>query len=135
MRRRRDARAGPLWALAAGLPCVSTAIVMRHDVPEQRFLELAARYPAAVSVRPEDRWYAEGTLIAPRWVLTAGPGDSGHAAFQEIEGKLYVIGVGSWQDTRPTNRVQGLYGVIEYYVRVSSYYDWIVRTMGEAVKD
>ena len=62
----------------------------------------------------------------------SGPGDSGGAAFQEIDGKLYVVGVSSWQDTRPTGRKQGLYGVIEHYVRVSSHYDWIMRTLREA---
>src|SRR4051812_5956397 len=229
---------------------------MRHDIAEQRFLELARRYPAAVSVRPANGDNAEGTLIAPRWVLTAahvasavgsgdlvvaggksyrvervfihpefhelamadlpydialirlevavtgiqpvllyngreqvgsvvtfvgrggfgtgtagvrgedgrlraatnridavtdkdlqfrfdgpgdehatelegisGPGDSGGAAFQEIDGKLYVVGVSSWQDTRPTKRVQGVYGVIEHYVRVAPHYEWLTRTM------
>ena len=232
---------------------------MRHDVPEQRFLELASHYPAAVNVRPANGDDAEGTLIASRWVLTAahvasavgpgdlvvaggksypiervfihpdfhelvmtdlpydialirlklavtgiepvllfdgqervgsvvtfvgrggfgtgvsglrgedrrlraatnridavtdndlhfrfdapgedhatelegisGPGDSGSAAFQEIDGKLYVIGVSSWQDTRPTKRVQGVYGVIEHYVRVAPHYGWLMRTMRSA---
>ena len=232
---------------------------MRHDVPEQRFLELATHYPAAVNVRPANGDDAEGTLIAPRWVLTAahvasavgpddlvvaggrsyqvervfihpefqelvvadlpydialirlkqavtgikpvllfngqeqagsvvtfvgrggfgtgtagvrgedgrlraatnridavtdkdlqfrfdgpgeehatelegisGPGDSGSAAFQEIDGKLYVVGVSSWQDTRPTKRVQGVYGVIEHYVRVAPHYAWITQMMRSA---
>lgn len=59
----------------------------------------------------------------------SGPGDSGGAAFVEQGGKLYVIGISSWQDTRPTKRVQGVYGVIENYVRVSIHRDWILRTM------
>jgi len=232
---------------------------MRHDVPEQRFLELATHYAAAVHVRPANGDNAEGTLVASRWVLTAahvasavgpddlivaggksyqvervfihpdfhelvmadlpydialirlkravtgirpvllfsgheqigsvvtfvgrggfgtgatgvrgedgrlraatnridavtekdlqfrfdapgdehptelegisGPGDSGSAAFQEIDGKLHVIGVSSWQDTRPTNRVQGAYGVIEHYVRVAPHYEWLTRTMRAA---
>jgi hypothetical protein len=235
------------------------AIVMRHDMPEQRFLELASRYPASVNVRPANGDNAEGTLIAPRWVLTAahvasavvpgdlvvaggksyrvervfinpgfhelrfadmpydiallrlelavtgirpalpfngleqpgsivtfvgrggfgtgiaglrgedgsvraatnridtvtdtdlqfrfdkpgdehvtdlegisGPGDSGGAAYQQIDGKLYVLGVSSWQDTRPTHRVQGLYGVIEHYVRVAPHYSWIMQTLQAA---
>ena len=244
---------------ASLLPRESQSIVMRHDVPERRFHDLATRYPAAVSVQPASGWGAEGTLIGTRWVLTAahvaaglgpaglvvagdksyliervfihpkwhemtladmpydlalvrlnlavpgiepallfngreqagsivtfvgrgasgtgltgperenrqlraatnrvdkvegaflqfrfdrpgdpaitelegisGPGDSGGAAFQEIDGKLYVVGVSSWQDTRPTGRKQGLYGVIENYVRVSSHYDWIMRTLRDA---
>jgi len=250
-------RGACLFALGALLIAgQASPIIMRHDVPEKRFIEHAARYPAAVRIRLSNGAAGEGTLIAPRWVLTAahvaagvrpddlvvadgkaypvermfmhprfhkmaitdlpydialirlklavtgiqpallfdgreqvgsivtiagrgasgtgltgpirengqlraatnrvdkvegtylqfrfdragdpavtemegisGPGDSGNAAFQEIDGKLYVIAVGSWQDTRPTKLVQGLYGVIEYYVRVSSYHDWIVRTM------
>ncbi len=244
-------------ALVISLP--ASAIVMRHDVPEQRYRELATRFPAAVHVRPANGDNAEGTLIAPRWVLTAahvasavvpgdlvvaggksyrvervfihpkfhdltfadmpydiallrlelavtgiepvlpfdgqeqpgsvvtfvgrggfgtgvaglrgeddrvraatnrldavtdkdlqfrfdkpgdehatelegisGPGDSGGAAYQEIDGKLYVVGVSSWQDTRPTNHVQGLYGVIEHYVRVAPHYPWITATMRAA---
>ncbi len=230
---------------------------MRHDVAEDRFLDLGSKYPPAVSVRPADASRGlggEGTLIAPRWVLTAahvavgvgpddlvvlgdrrvliervithpdwhrmadvkqdvalirlrsaiqdvrpallfsgsevvgsvvifvgrgaygtgvtgvrgedrrlraatnriskvdgpflqfrfdspddaaatplegisGPGDSGGAAYQRHDGNLYVIGVSSWQDTRPTGRVEGLYGVIEHYVRVSYYYAWIMETI------
>ncbi len=48
------------------------------------------------------------------------------------DGRLFVVGVSSWQDTRPTNRVQGVYGVIENYVRVSIHYEWITRTMSSA---
>ena len=241
------------------LPRDALPIVMRHDVAEQRFFDLATRYPAAVGVRPANGDGAEGTLIAPRWVLTAahvasavaaddlvvaggksyriervfihpkfhelviadmpydialirlkvavtgiepallfngreqtgavvtfvgrggfgtgttgvrgedrrlraatnridavtdndlqfrfdkpgeeratelegisGPGDSGGAAFQEIDGKLYVVGVSSWQDTRPTGRVQGVYGVIEHYVRVAPHNDWLMRTIRAA---
>jgi len=249
------------WRFALGallLSGVASPIVMRHDVPERRYLELATRFPAAVKIRLANGSDGEGTLVGLRWVLTAahvaggvqpddlvvaggksylvervfmhpefrelamaylpydialvrlrldvagiepasltdqpevvgsivtfvgrggfgtgvagvrgedgrlragtnrleevagpflkfrfdrpedagvtelegisGPGDSGGAAFIDRDGKRYVIGVSSWQDTRPTNRVQGVYGVIENYVRVSNHYDWIVRTMRE----
>lgn len=54
----------------------------------------------------------------------SGPGDSGGPAF--LDGKL--AGVSSGQDDRATGK-EGVYGVDEYYVRVSSYLDWIRVTM------
>lgn len=59
----------------------------------------------------------------------SGPGDSGGAAFVETDSVLWVIGVSSWQDTAPTERKQGLYGVIEHYTRVSTHLDWIQGVM------
>lgn len=59
----------------------------------------------------------------------SGPGDSGGPAFALRDGRLYVIGVSSWQDSRPTQRQQGRYGVIEYYTRVSFFHEWIVGVM------
>ncbi len=55
----------------------------------------------------------------------SGPGDSGGAAFVRTDSTLWVIGVSSWQDTKPTERNQGLYGVIEKYTRVSTHLPWI----------
>jgi hypothetical protein len=55
----------------------------------------------------------------------SGSGDSGGPAYLERSGTLYVIGVSSWQDTKPTNRQEGRYGVLEYYLRVSYFADWI----------
>ena len=54
----------------------------------------------------------------------SGPGDSGGPAL--IDGK--IAGVSSGQDDRATGK-EGVYGVEEYYVRVSSYLDWIAATM------
>ena len=62
----------------------------------------------------------------------SGPGDSGGAAYFERDGTLYVIGVSCWQDTKPTGRVQGRYGVVEHYVRVTPHYPWLTRTMQAA---
>jgi hypothetical protein len=59
----------------------------------------------------------------------SGPGDSGGPAYAMRDGRLYVIGVSSWQDSRPTQRQQGRYGVIEYYTRVSFFREWIVGVM------
>jgi hypothetical protein len=55
----------------------------------------------------------------------SGEGDSGGPAYIERAGKLYIIGVSSWQDARPTNHQIGRYGVLEYYLRVSYFADWI----------
>jgi Trypsin len=63
----------------------------------------------------------------------SGPGDSGGPAYIKRRGVLYVIGVSSGQDNRPTNHQQGRYGVFEYYVRVSHFSDWIHRVIGTAM--
>jgi hypothetical protein len=59
----------------------------------------------------------------------SGKGDSGGPAYHERAGKLYVIGVSSWQDTKPSNRQEGRYGVLEYYSRVSHFAAWIRSAM------
>jgi len=55
----------------------------------------------------------------------SGPGDSGGPGVISINGKLYLAGVSSWQDTSPTKFVEGKYNVIEHYTRVSSFISWI----------
>jgi len=55
----------------------------------------------------------------------SGPGDSSGPAFIFIEGKGFLAGISSGQSTRATGGKEGVYGVREYYVRVSSYVDWI----------
>lgn len=61
----------------------------------------------------------------------SGPGDSGGPAFAERDGVRYLLGVSSTQSTRATAGKEGVYGVTEYYVRVSSYLDWIEETINE----
>jgi hypothetical protein len=58
----------------------------------------------------------------------SGPGDSGGPALMTVDGKVVVAGVSSGQDSRATGK-EGVYGVTEYYVRVSSYAEWIRNTM------
>jgi Trypsin len=60
----------------------------------------------------------------------SGPGDSGGPALLTIDGKTSVAGISSGQDSRAAGGREGLYGVTEYYVRVSSYVDWIRGVMG-----
>jgi secreted trypsin-like serine protease len=55
----------------------------------------------------------------------SGPGDSGGPAFVIVNNKVILIGVGSTQSTKHTNGVEGVYGVVEQYMRVSNYQDWI----------
>lgn len=64
----------------------------------------------------------------------SGPGDSGGPAFLETEGGLMLAGVSSWQDNTQQG-VEGVYGVKEYYVRVSSYITWIKVTMSARTED
>ncbi len=55
----------------------------------------------------------------------SGPGDSSGPAFLKIKKHYYLIGISSAQSTRATGGVEGLYGVTEYYTRVSTFIDWI----------
>jgi trypsin len=59
----------------------------------------------------------------------SGDGDSGGPAYLERDGKIYVVGVGSAQDSRPTGKKLGRYGVLELYPRVSSFAPWIEATL------
>ncbi len=68
----------------------AVAIVTRHDRDEARYVELGARFPAAVTVLPD----GSGVLIAPDWVLTAGHvarGVSGRSPRAEIDGREYEV--------------------------------------------
>ncbi|NOT09981.1 MAG: trypsin-like serine protease [Gemmatimonadales bacterium] len=55
----------------------------------------------------------------------SGPGDSGGPAYADRNGVRYVVGVSSGQDSRPANRKEGHYKVLEYYPRVSYFANWI----------
>lgn len=60
----------------------------------------------------------------------SGPGDSGGPGFLEVDGVRYVAGVSSGQSTRDTGGHEGLYGVREFYTRVSSHLDWLDGLLG-----
>ncbi len=55
----------------------------------------------------------------------SGPGDSGGPAFIVAGESRFVVGVSSGQSTRDSGGREGVYGVREYYTRVSSYRAWI----------
>jgi secreted trypsin-like serine protease len=61
----------------------------------------------------------------------SGPGDSSGPAFIQIGNIYYLAGISSGQSTSATDGKEGLYGVTEYYTRVSSYLDWIEKTISE----
>ncbi len=65
----------------------------------------------------------------------SGPGDSGGPALIKTEGGYFIAGISSAQSSeaeynkekfwRLKRRKEGIYGVWEYYTRVSKYLDWI----------
>ncbi len=61
----------------------------------------------------------------------SGPGDSAGPALIQEGSKYWILGVSSGQDTEATGGVEGVYGVTEYYTRVSTYVDWIRGVIGE----
>lgn len=73
----------------------------------------------------------DDSTVATELEGISGPGDSGGPAYIEIAGVQYVAGVSSGQSTRATRGREGLYGVTEYYTRVSSYLAWIAEVLGE----
>ena len=56
------------------------------------------------------------------------PGDSGGPALLEKDGTLLIAGISSGQDNRAQGK-EGVYGVLEYYTRVSAYAQWIDETI------
>src|SRR5262249_23319869 len=58
-----------------------------------------------------------------------GDFDSGSPAYLVSGGTVYVGGVGSAQDARPVDHNLGHYGVLEIYPRVSSFAEWIRKTI------
>lgn len=55
----------------------------------------------------------------------SGPGDSGGPALWFEGDQAYLMGVSSHQNGRGLQRPEGVYGVYEYYTRISEFTDWI----------
>lgn len=75
---------------AALLAQGAQALVVRHDVDEREFVELARNFPATVTfhaAQDPGNFIAMGTLIHPRWILTAA-----HVAEELHEGDLAEVG-------------------------------------------
>jgi hypothetical protein len=86
-------RACALVAAALLAPCAQ-ALVVRHDVDDGTFIHLASDYPATATFHPaddEDALIAMGTLIHPRWILTAAHvGETLHAGDRAEVGRMNV---------------------------------------------
>lgn len=133
-------------------------IIIRHDVKEEAFIKFAEELPVTEAIVKYNSTDLAGTLISDQWVLSAahvaetikdghklidspesdkvtklegisGPGDSSGPAFIQMGETYALAGISSAQSTRATGGVEGLYGVTEYYTRVSSYVDWIEGTI------
>lgn len=61
----------------------------------------------------------------------SGPGDSSGPAFIRIGEDYFLAGISSGQSTAATGGLEGRYGVMEYYTRVSTYIDWITAVLDE----
>lgn len=61
----------------------------------------------------------------------SGPGDSSGPAFIKVDNKYLIAGISSGQSTNTTDGKEGLYGVTEYYTRVSTYINWIEQTIAD----
>lgn len=59
----------------------------------------------------------------------AGPGDSGCPAFFEVDGKLYLAGVGSFNTGDAEAKTASRYHTLDAFARVSTRRQWIVDTM------
>jgi len=59
----------------------------------------------------------------------SGPGDSGGPAYLRKDGHVYLLGVSSFQGESESG-VEGVYGVKEFYTRISAHLDWISSITG-----
>jgi len=80
----------------------------------------------------DDKWIwftfdAPGSANVTELEGISGPGDSGGPALIESENNLFLAGISSHQ--KGEGKKKGTYGVIEYYTKVSGYYNWITETM------
>lgn len=64
--------------------------------------------------------------------LGCGPGDSSGPAFIRKGNDYFIAGISSGQSTSATGGREGVYGVTEYYTRVSTYIGWIEETISKS---
>jgi len=88
----RDGRSFYVFGICGFLSAgaFALAVVGRHDVTDEKLVELGARFPAVGQVLPD----GVGTLIAPRWVITTAHAATlipkGEGVFR-LEGKEYKV--------------------------------------------
>jgi hypothetical protein len=78
------------WPAGSSSPESPAPIVRRHDRPDSLYVELGRRYASIAHLylpTPQGAADGEGTLIAPRWVLTAA-----HVATVVKPGHRIVVG-------------------------------------------
>lgn len=76
--------------LLVALPLARGPIIRRHDLADSLYVQLGRGYPALAHINlptPQGAADGEGTLIAPRWVLTAA-----HVATEVEVGHLITVG-------------------------------------------
>lgn len=61
----------------------------------------------------------------------SGPGDSSGPAFIKADDSYYIAGISAAQSTQATGGMEGLYGVTEYYTRVSTFVGWIEKEVSK----
>ena len=70
---------------------------------------------------------------ATQYEGVSGPGDSGGPAFLKVKNAVYIVGISSNQaiivDEKGNATKPGHYGIMERYTRVSSYCEWISKTI------
>jgi hypothetical protein len=79
-----------VWLQFGALPQADRAIVRRHDQPDSLYVQLARKYLSLAHMNlptPQGAADGEGTLIAPRWVLTAA-----HVTAEMMAGHRITIG-------------------------------------------
>tara|TARA_R110000868_G_scaffold235273_6_gene489064 strand:+ start:2284 stop:2982 length:699 start_codon:yes stop_codon:yes gene_type:complete len=119
--------AGTGWAGTGDKGMIDEAInkdgVMRaaqnriDDITENGFLRFTFDEPGSGNALP-----LEGI---------SGPGDSGGPALWFDGDQAYLMGVSSHQNGRGLDNPEGVYGVFEYYTRISEFSKWIEQELGK----